>query len=242
MCEAEESIPSLISPDDYYPDEIKSYLRDSGFSASDLDWLVDVFQHPDCYGDQCDSVMFKNLAFGFAGIFPDASEKSSEPMQAETDRQTRLALLLGSLLELGPIYLPASKSKNPEWINKFRRHAAFCAKNLDLRKLIELETHLFKPRELLSHLFPKGVPLAEFVDLDFDSNTLNDLFSLLILNDVSLEQIIRIALSKSVLQREWSIRNFKIPMDLNVSSGNLGHIHLVHLMMSNFLRGRTWRP
>ena len=211
MSEAEESVASLISPDDYYSNEIKSYLRDAGFSASDQDWLVNVFQHPDCYGDQCDLVMFKNLAFGFSGIFLDTLEKSSTPKQAEAARQTRLALILGSLLELGPIYLPTATSKNPEWINKFHRHAAFCAKNLDWRQLTELETHWFKPLKLLPHLFPKGVPLEDFVNLDFDSDTFDNLSSYLAPDGVNLAQIIHIALTTSGPRREWSIKDFRHP-------------------------------
>ncbi len=211
MSEAEESASSLISPDDYESDEIKSYLRDAGFSASDQDWLVDVFRHPGCYGDQCDFVMIENLASVFAGIFPDTLEKSCTPKQARTDRQTRLSFILGSLLELGTIYLPKAKSKNPEWINKFQRHAAFCAKNLDWRKLTELETHWFNPRELLRYLFPNGVPLEDFVDLDFDSTTADDLSSYLIPDDVDLAQITRIALTTSAPGREWSIKDFRNP-------------------------------
>ena len=209
MSEAEEGASSLISPDDYDSDEIKSYLRDAGFSASDQDWLVDVFQHPDCYGDQCDFVMIKNLATAFEGTFHDTLEKSCTPKQARTDRQTRLALILGSLLELGLIYLPTAKSKNSEWINKFQRHAAFCAKNLDWRKLTELETHWFNPRELLRYLFPNGVPLEDFVDLDFNSTTFDDLSSYLIPDDANLAQIIHIALTTSTPGREWSIKDFR---------------------------------
>lgn len=211
MCEAEESVSSLISPDDYYSNEIKSYLRDAGFSASDRDWLVNVFQRPDCYGEQCDPVIFKNLAFGFSGIFPDILEKSNTPKPAEVDRQTRLALILGSLLELGPTYLPTAKSKNPEWINIFLKYAAFRAKNLDWRKLTELETHWFKPLKLLPHLFPKGVPLEDFANLDFDSDTFDNLYSYLVPDGVNLAQIIHIALTTSDPRREWSIKDFRHP-------------------------------
>lgn len=210
MSEAEESVSSLISPDDFHSDEIKSYLQDAGFSAGDQDWLVNVFQHPDCYGDQCDPATFKDLALGFADILPDILEKSNTPMQAETDRQTRLSLLLSSLLGLGPFfYLPEVNFKISVWIDKFQRHAGFCAKNLDVRKFAELKSHWFNPRDLLPYLFPKGILLQDIVDLDLDSDTYGELFSPLIQNDVRLEQIVNIALSKSGLRREWSIKDFK---------------------------------
>lgn len=210
MSEAEESVLSLISPNDFHSDEIKSYLRDAGFSTDDQDWLVDVFQHPSCYGDQCNPATFKDLALGFADIFPDTLEKSSTPMQAETDRQTRLSLLLSSLLGLGPFfYLPEVNFKNSVWIDKFQRHAGFCAKNLDWHKFTELKSRWFNPRDLLPYLFPKGIPLQHIANLDLDLDRHGELFSPFIQNDVRLEQIVNIALSKSGPRREWSIRDFK---------------------------------
>ena len=210
MSEAEESVSSLISPNDFHSDEIKSYLQDAGFSENDQDWLVDVFQHPSCYGDQCDPAVFKDLAFWFADKGPVTSETSCAPMQAETDRQTRLSLLLSSLLGLGPFFhLPEVNFKNSVWIDKFRRHAGFCARILDWRKFNELKSHWFNPRDLLPRLFPQGIPLQDIVDLDLDSDTYGELFSPLIQNEVRLEQIIRIALSESGAQREWSIKDFK---------------------------------
>ena len=223
MSEAEESVSSLISPNDFQSDEIKSYLRDAGFTADDQDWLVDVFQHPSCYGDQCDPEMFKDLAFWFADKVPVTSETSCTPMQGETDRQTRLSLLLSSLLGLGPFFhLSEVKSKDSEWIRKFQRHAGFCAKNLDWLKLTELETHWFKSSELLPYLFPRGISLQDMVDLPLDSDTFNNLFSFLIHDDVRLEQIIRIALSESGAQREWSIKDFKPRVGFNFLVSKFG--------------------
>ena len=212
MSEAEESVSSLISPNDFHSDEIKSYLRDAGLSENDQDWLVDVFQHPSCYGDQCDPAVFKDLAFWFADKVPVTSETSCTPMQAETDRQTRLSLLLSSLLGLGPFFhLPEVNFKNSVWIDKFQRHAGFCAKNLDWRKFIEFKSHWFNPRDLLPCLFPKGVSLEDFVNLDFDSDTFDHLYSYLVPNGVNLAQIIHIALTMSGPRREWSIKDFKHP-------------------------------
>ena len=212
MSEAEKSSPSFIFPDDSHShsEEIKLYLREAGFSTDDHDWLAKVFKHPDYFGTPRPSPRVReDFANEFKDLVDVISEISSKPIQNETDRQTFLALLFGSLLGTGPYHALQAKSENAAWIGEFRGHAAFCAKKLDWPKLTQLKSRWFDLHKLLPYIFPKGISLAEFVDLDFDSDTFDDLYPYLVQEDVCLEQIIDVAFSKKSLRQEWAINGFK---------------------------------
>ena len=96
-------------------------------------------------------------------------EELGAPIQTEKDRQTGLALLFGFLLRLFP-YNKHEESEQPSdfsgWIAEFRKHAGFSAKYLDFYKLDRVRNRptLIFP-ELISFLFPEGVPLNRVVDL-----------------------------------------------------------------------------
>lgn len=154
---------------------VKRCLRDLGFSAIDVEWLVQVFERQDCFGDPNGVSMFNDeFSVHFQEhILPCTVEALSEPVQAEKDQQTRLAFLLHSLLGFGRLggkaWLPTvglRKSDDsidiPWWIREFQKHAQFCVQNLDWDQLKTLP-HF---DDLLPFLLPDGVPLDQVVDLD----------------------------------------------------------------------------
>ena len=189
MCKAEKNLSKLIFPSDDSSEEvsdIKQCLQEIHFPEVDLEWLIQVFKRPDCYGDPNGTSAF-NEAFSadFQLIIPSAVEKLRYPIQTGKDRQTRLAFLFQSLLGfggLGEAWLPkvgivqsGDSLDIPEWIGKFQEHAQFCVQNLDWWQLKEL------PRfeNLLPFLLPEGVPLDQIIDLDLldpipSNNEFND--------------------------------------------------------------------
>ena len=85
------------------------------------------------------------------------------------DRQTRLAILFGFMLNCGPVYYREELRPSVEgsWATEFRRHAAFCARSLDwgtLNAMKDSSSFLFA--NLIPHLFPEGLPLTQVVNLD----------------------------------------------------------------------------
>ena len=178
MRKTENHSPSgLVFPADGSPEEeisvIKEHLQNAGFSKADSDWLVDVFKHPDCFGDPNNTAVFKeDFTVDFEQFFPMIAEEITEAVQIEKDSQTNLALLFSMMLNFGPRYntvfspnVPLKEANGsldiPQWVSEFQRHAKFCAKSLDWQILNKMT----KFDELLPFLFPSGVPLNHIVDL-----------------------------------------------------------------------------
>ena len=177
MSEAEDGRSGLVFPlDDSEVSHIKQCLEDAGFSRDDQEWLIRVFERPDCFGDRSGDAVFKDeFANYFEHVLPGVVEALGESDQTEKDRQLRLSLLFSFLLGFGPIYHGETSGPNekldiknkviPEWVGAFQRHAVFCVKSLDLHKLIEIWDE-YRFYDLIPFLFPEGVPLDQVVDLD----------------------------------------------------------------------------
>ena len=182
MSEAKDGRSGLVFPlRDSSSEEIfliVQCLQDAGFSRDDRAWLVRVFERPDCFGDpNGDAVLKEAFAASFEHVLPGVVDELGEPEQTEEDRQNRLALLFGFLLGFGPIYsevvLPNDRLRKsgdawhiPAWVGAFQKHARFYAKNLGWQKLNALrDAAVFRFFDLIPFLFPKGVPLAQVVDL-----------------------------------------------------------------------------
>ena len=158
----------LIFPQDHDTDEtswLARIFRDAGFSDDDAEWLIRVFKRPDCFGHSEDAYEFKD---GFVDSFERNLPLILEKAKPE-NRQNRLALLFGFMLSCGPD--PYSIELRPDvhgaWVSEFRRHAGFRAKHLDWRTLNSLkDASAFLFGELIPHLFPAGLPLAEVVNTD----------------------------------------------------------------------------
>ena len=165
---------------------IKECLHDAGFSLEDQAWLLRVFERPDCFGSSASDAVFKDhFVDSFEGVLPRIVGSIDTK-----DRQTRLALLFGFMLNCGPVYYSEELRPrvNGPWVHEFRQHAAFCAKNLDWRKLNDMkDSSSFLFADLIPSLFPKDLPLAQIVDL-------NDL--------------------NPVQRREWSSSDFRDPKEL----------------------------
>ena len=93
MNKAEKTRSGLIFPLDSSSDEIshiKRCLQNAGFSDADAVWLVEAFQHPDCFGDPNGNAVFNDdFTDLFKHVLPGIVEKSGEPDQTEEDRQIR---------------------------------------------------------------------------------------------------------------------------------------------------------
>ena len=177
MSVAEDGRSGLIFPsDDSEISPVKQCLQDDGFARDDQEWLVQVFERPDCFGDRSGDAVFKDgFANYFEHVLPGVVEKLGESDQTEKDRQLRLSLLFSFLLGFGPIYHGEKSGPNeklnipnkviPEWVGAFQKHADFCVKSLDLHKLIEIWDE-FRFFDLIPFLFPEGVPLVQVVNLD----------------------------------------------------------------------------
>ena len=183
MSEAEDGRSGLVFPlRDSSAEEISPIvqcLRDAGFSRDDRPWLVRVFERPDCFGDPNGDAVFKEaFTASFEHVLPGVVEKLGESDQTEEDRQNRLALLFGFMLGFGPIYsevvLPNDRLVKsgdawhvPAWVGAYQTQAKFGAKSLNWQKLNALrDAAVFRLFDLIPFLFPKGVPLAQVVDLD----------------------------------------------------------------------------
>lgn len=181
MRKTENSFSDFVQPD-FASEEItivERYLQNAGFSDTDVKWLVPIIKRSDCLGDASGT----SLDRMFSEYFHNNSElqwiveELGAPIQTEEDRQTRLALLFGSLLYLsrynrsGTPNVDHEKSGQAsnfsEWIGEFQKHAAFSAEYLDFYKLDRVRN---KPvlifDELIRFLFPEeGVPLNQVLDM-----------------------------------------------------------------------------
>lgn len=165
---------------------IKECLHAAGFSPDDQAWLLRVFERPDCFGSSASNAVFKDH---FVDSFEHDLPRIVESIDPK-DRQTRLALLFGFMLNCGPFYYSEELRPrvNGPWVHEFRQHAAFCAKNLDWRTLNEMkDSSSFLFADLIPFLFPKDLPLTQIVDL----NALNP-----------------------VQRRAWSSSDFRDPQQL----------------------------
>ena len=202
MNKAEKTRSGLIFPLDNSSEEIshvKRCLQKAGFSDADATWLLEVFRHPDCFGEpDGDSVFTDHFTNLFESILPGIVERLEEPNQTEEDRQSRQALLFSFLLGFGPIYSevirpnvqftkPSDSSDVPQWVVKFQRNGNFRA-NLIWHKLIEIRDSgvALHFNELVPFLFPEGVPL----------------------------EIVNLELLNPIQQRGWSSNDFQDPKQL----------------------------
>lgn len=169
MGKAEEGRSGLVDlPDDSRDLEtlqVRECLRDVGFSSEDQDWLLGVLARPDCFGSTVrDAVLKEDFVDSFEGVLRQILE-GTEP----EDRQTRLAILFGFMLNCGPVYYREELRPSVEgsWATEFRRHAGFCARSLDWHTLDAMkDSSSFLFAKLIPHLFPDGLPLTEVVNLD----------------------------------------------------------------------------
>ena len=169
MGKAEEGRSGLVDfPDDSKDLEtlqVQECLRDVGFSSEDQDWLLLVLARPDCFGSTEPDAAFMD---GFLDSFERDLPQILEGVDPK-DRQTRLAILFGFMLNCGPRYLREElrPSVNGSWATEFRRHAGFCARSLDWRTLDAMkDSSSFLFANLVPHLFPEGLPLTQVVNLD----------------------------------------------------------------------------
>ena len=156
---------------------IQQHLQNAGFSTTDSEWLVDVFKHPDCFGNpNGESIFREDFVDSFETSFSTIVESLTEDtVSIENDRQTCLALLFSCMLELGlvggyPIWFQANVSSHesdaPGWISDFQNHAKFRGQDLNWHVLIK-RTHF---DDLLPFLLPNGIPLNRIVNLDLLSS------------------------------------------------------------------------
>ena len=169
MGKAEEGRSGLVD----YPDDskdletlqVRECLRDVGFSSEDQDWLLRVLARPDCFGSTAlDAVFKEDFVDSFEGVLRQILD-GTEP----EDRQTRLAILFGFMLNCGPVYYREELRPSVEgsWATEFRRHAGFCARSLDWHTLDAMkDSSSFLFANLIPHLFPEGLPLTQIVNLD----------------------------------------------------------------------------
>lgn len=163
--------PLVFPSDDYSSEEIttvRRYLQDAGFSETDLDWLVDVFKRQDCFGDPNGESVFRNEWCLFDEELKSSLRMLKERVHIGGDRQTTLAFLFSSMLGCGPGggLEPNERANSPGWIREFQKHAKFCAKSLDWKKLRAGSPNAFFDFDnLVLFLFPEGLPLAQVVDL-----------------------------------------------------------------------------
>ena len=188
----------LVFPSDDSSSEeitaVRRCLQNAGFSETDLEWLVDLFKRPDCFGDPSGESVFRNEFGPFDAELEGGLRTLKERVHIGENRQTTLAFLFSLMLNFGPGFdkrlLPNVKreeSDNPSdipWVREFQGHAKFCAKNLDWNKLSAGSPNaVFDFDNLVPFLFPNGVPLDQTVDLDllnsvqrrgWSSNDFND--------------------------------------------------------------------
>ena len=143
--------------------QVQECLSTAGFSE-DQDWLLRVLARPDCFGSTARDAAFKE---GFVDSFEGVLRQILDGVGPK-DRQTRLAILFGFMLNCGPVYYREELRPSVEgsWATEFRRHARFCARSLDWRTLAAPKKDSFKLAQLIPHLFPDGLALTQVVTLD----------------------------------------------------------------------------
>lgn len=172
----------FIPPDDSKKEEIaavKRCLAEVGFSTTDQEWLVRVFERLDCFGDPTGKSVFRHDEFGaFSDVLSDGLKTLKEQVQIEEDSgdQTFLAFLFSLMLRpgghsrLSPNKAPKKSNGSwdrPQWVSEFQKHAAFRAKSLDWNKLRKGNSNLRLDFEgLLFFLFPNDVPFNQLVNLN----------------------------------------------------------------------------
>lgn len=176
MCKTENG---LVFPSDDSSAEVllvKQCLQELGFSQTDQGWLVEIFKRPDCFGDPTGEYLFSH-EFGTPDVV-DGLNRLKGRVQIGKDRQTTLVYLFSLMLNFGhrpnagfrPKDVPQESNGSwniPQWVTEFERHAAFCAKHLDLNKLREIDdAAIFFFIDLLPFLFRNGVPLNQIVKLN----------------------------------------------------------------------------
>ena len=169
----------LVYPSDDFSAEVllvKQCLQDLGFSETDQAWLVEVFKRPDCFGDPTDEYVFRH-EFGAPDVV-DGLNRLKERVQIGKDRQTTLIYLFSLMLSfedrpnagLRPKDIPQESNGSwniPQWVTEFERHAAFCAKDLDLHKLREIDNNAISFfLDILPFFFRNGVPLNQIINLN----------------------------------------------------------------------------
>ena len=167
----------LVFPSDDSSAEVllvKQCLQELGFSETDQEWLVDVFKGPDCFGDPTGEYLFRH-EFETPDVV-DGLNRLKGRVQIGKDRQTTLVYLFSLMLNFGhrpnagfrPKDIPQESNGSwniPQWVTEFERHAAFCAKHLDLNKLREIDNDaIFFFLDLLPFFFRNGVPLNQIVN------------------------------------------------------------------------------
>ena len=173
MYKAEKSLSgSVFSSDDSFDEEvsvIKRHLQNAGFSEKDQGWLVRVLKHPDCLGN-ASGTSFNTELFDYfnSKLGWWIEEGLGAPVQAEKERQTRLALLFVFLFDLSRFNFN-EESEPPSdfsgWIGEFQKHADFSAEGLDFYKLCQMRYQPIPLDDLIAFLSPEGVPLNTEVDL-----------------------------------------------------------------------------
>ena len=169
----------LVFPSDDSSAEVllvKQSLQELGFSETDQEWLIELFKRSDCFGDPTREYVFRQ-EFGTPDVV-NGLNSLKERVKIGKDSQTILVFLFSLMLNFGPgsnaWLLPNDKLQEsdgswniPQWITEFQRHAAFCAKRLDLHKLREIGNGaISRFVDLLPFLFPNDVPLNQIVNLN----------------------------------------------------------------------------
>ncbi len=158
---------------------VKRCLENAGFSETDIEWLIDFLKWRGWFGNDSETSFNSMLSDYFScKDLQWIVEELGEPIQAEEDRQTRLALLFGFLIyfslhnefaeRINEIHnQPPSLSLDClGWIGEFREHAGFSAEYLNFCKLDRVRKRpCLNFGDLIPFLFPEGVPLNHVVDL-----------------------------------------------------------------------------
>ena len=90
----------LVFPLDDSEEEIsvvKQRLAEVGFSTADQEWLVRVFQYPDCFGDPTGKSVFRHDEFGaFGDDLLGGLNTLKERVQIEEDKEDQTFLAFPS--------------------------------------------------------------------------------------------------------------------------------------------------
>ena len=155
--------------------QVTQCFADAGCSTADQARLIQLLEHPNCFGDLYGKRVFKP---GIEEKLPEILQKLKELAQIGDGGQTFLTVLFSFLLGFGPVkskeVVPnvllneaSDFNRIPKWVDDFRDGVKFEAQNIDWRKLGELEdSRSLQLTKLIPFLFPTGIPLERIVDLD----------------------------------------------------------------------------